>query len=212
MQIGIIGKKRGMTQIFSEDGEAVAVTVIEAEPSVVIQKKILEKDGYEAVQLGFGRVKQKNVTKALQGHFKKADKGLFRVLREFRIATEAYEPGQELKIDLFKAGDCVDVTGTSKGKGFAGVVKRHGFRGGRATHGSMFHRAPGSIGASADPSRVFKGKKLPGHMGSGRVTIQNMMVWAVRPEQNLILVKGAVPGGKNGFVLIRRAIKARSLS
>jgi len=212
MEIGIIGKKLGMTQIFSELGESVAVTVIEAEPSVVIQKKTRDIDGYDAVQLGFGRVKRKNVTKALQGHFNKADKGLFRLLREFRTASNAYELGQELKVDLFKVGDYVDVSGTSKGKGFAGVVKRHGFSGGRATHGSMFHRAPGSIGASADPSRVFKGKKLPGHMGSERVTIQNVMVWAVRPEQNLILVKGAVPGGKNGIVLIKRAIKARSLS
>lgn len=212
MEIGIIGKKLGMTQIFSEYGESVAVTVIEAEPSVVIQKKTRDIDGYDAIQLGFGRVKRKNVTKALQGHFNKADKGLFRLLREFRTASNAYELGQELKVDLFKVGDYVDVSGTSKGKGFAGVVKRHGFSGGRATHGSMFHRAPGSIGASADPSRVFKGKKLPGHMGSERVTIQNVMVWAVRPEQNLILVKGAVPGGKNGIVLIKRAIKARSLS
>ncbi len=212
MEIGIIGKKLGMTQIFSELGESVAVTVIEAEPSVVIQKKTRDIDGYDAVQLGFGRVKRKNVTKALQGHFNKADKGLFRLLREFRTASNAYELGQELKVDLFKVGDYVDVSGTSKGKGFAGVVKRHGFSGGRATHGSMFHRAPGSIGASADPSRVFKGKKLPGHMGSERVTIQNVIVWAVRPEQNLILVKGAVPGGKNGIVLIKRAIKARSLS
>ncbi len=212
MEIGIIGKKLGMTQIFSEYGESVAVTVIEAEPSVVIQKKTRDIDGYDAIQLGFGRVKRKNVTKALQGHFKKADKGLFRLLREFRTDSNAYELAQELKVDLFKVGDYVDVSGTSKGKGFAGVVKRHGFSGGRATHGSMFHRAPGSIGASADPSRVFKGKKLPGHMGSERVTIQNVMVWAVRPEQNLILVKGAVPGGKNGIVLIKRAIKARSLS
>ena len=212
MEIGIIGKKLGMTQIFSELGESVAVTVIEAEPSVVIQKKTRDIDGYDAVQLGFGRVKRKNVTKALQGHFNKADKGLFRLLREFRTASNAYELGQELKVDLFKVGDYVDVSGTSKGKGFAGVVKRHGFSGGRATHGSMFHRAPGSIGASADPSRVFKGKKLPGHMGSERVTIQNVIVWAVRPEQNLILVKGAVPGGKNGIVMIKRAIKARSLS
>ena len=212
MEIGIIGKKLGMTQIFSELGESVAVTVIEAEPSVVIQKKTRDIDGYDAIQLGFGRVKRKNVTKALQGHFNKADKGLFRLLREFRTASNAYELGQELKVDLFKVGDYVDVSGTSKGKGFAGVVKRHGFSGGRATHGSMFHRAPGSIGASADPSRVFKGKKLPGHMGSERVTIQNVIVWAVRPEQNLILVKGAVPGGKNGIVLIKRAIKARSLS
>jgi large subunit ribosomal protein L3 len=212
MKIGLIGKKLGMTQIFSEDGEAVAVTVIAAEPSVVIQKKTRDKDGYDAIQLGFGRVKQKNVTKALQGHFKKADKGIFKLLREFRTASGVYELGQELKVDLFKAGDYVDVSGTSKGKGFAGVIKRHGFSGGRATHGSMFHRAPGSIGASADPSRVFKGKKLPGHMGSERVTIQNVMVWAVRPEQNLILVKGAVPGGKNGIVLVKGAIKARSLS
>ena len=127
-------------------------------------------------------------------------------------AQKGVNSGQELKVDLFKAGDYVDVSGTSKGKGFAGVMKRHGFSGGRATHGSMFHRAPGSIGASADPSRVFKGKKLPGHMGSERVTIQNMMVWAVRPEQNLILVKGAVPGGRNGIVLIKRAIKVGSLS
>ena len=212
MKIGIIGKKLGMTQIFSENGEAVPVTIIEAEPSVVIQKKTREKDGYDAIQLGFGRVKQKNVTKPLQGHFKQADNGIFRILREFRTASDVYELGQELKVDLFKAGDYVDVSGTSKGKGFAGVMKRHGFSGGRATHGSMFHRAPGSIGASADPSRVFKGKKLPGHMGSERVTIQNMMVWAVRPEQNLILVKGAVPGGRNGIVLIKRAIKVGSLS
>jgi large subunit ribosomal protein L3 len=212
MKIGIIGKKLGMTQIFSENGEAVPVTIIEAEPSVVIQKKTREKDGYDAIQLGFGRVKQKNVTKPLQGHFKQADKGIFRILREFRTTSDVYELGQELKVDLFKAGDYVDVSGTSKGKGFAGVMKRHGFSGGRATHGSMFHRAPGSIGASADPSRVFKGKKLPGHMGSERVTIQNMMVWAVRPEQNLILVKGAVPGGRNGIVLIKRAIKVGSLS
>jgi large subunit ribosomal protein L3 len=212
MKIGIIGKKLGMTQIFSENGEAVPVTIIEAEPSVVIQKKTREKDGYDAIQLGFGRVKQKNVTKPLQGHFKQADKGIFRILREFRTASDVYELGQELKVDLFKVGDYVDVSGTSKGKGFAGVMKRHGFSGGRATHGSMFHRAPGSIGASADPSRVFKGKKLPGHMGSERVTIQNMMVWAVRPEQNLILVKGAVPGGRNGIVLIKRAIKVGSLS
>jgi large subunit ribosomal protein L3 len=212
MRIGIIGRKMGMTQIFSDDGEAVPVTIIEAEPSVVIQKKTRDKDGYDAIQLGFGRVKQKNVTKPLQGHFKKADKGIFRLLREFRTASDVYELGQELKVDLFKAGDYVDVSGTSKGKGFAGVMKRHGFSGGRATHGSMFHRAPGSIGASADPSRVFKGKKLPGHMGSERVTTQNVMVWAVRPEQNLILVKGPVPGGRNGIVLIKRAIKLGTLS
>ncbi len=207
MEMGIIGRKLGMTQIFSDDGEVVAVTVVEAEPSVVIQKKTGETDGYEAIQLGYGRIKRKNVTMPLQGHFKKADKGNFRFLREFKAAANDYVVGQELNADLFQAGDYVDVVGTSKGKGFAGVIKRHGFSGGRATHGSMFHRAPGSIGASADPSRVFKGKKMPGHMGSERKTIQNMVVWAVRSDQNLILIKGSIPGGKTGMVLIKKAKK-----
>jgi large subunit ribosomal protein L3 len=207
MEKGIIGRKLGMTQIFSDEGVAVPVTVVEAEPSIVIQKKTTATDGYEAIQLGYGRIKQKNVSKPLQGHFKKADKGNFRFLREFKVASEDYVVGQELMADLFQAGDYVDVVGTSKGKGFAGVIKRHGFGGGRATHGSMFHRAPGSIGASADPSRVFKGKKLPGHMGSERKTIQNMLVWAVRSDQNLILIKGAIPGGKSGMVLIKKAKK-----
>jgi len=196
-----------MTQVFSDEGISVPVTVIEVEPSVVIQKKTKETDGYDALQLGYGRVKQKGVTKALQGHFRKADKGLFRILREFRVDVEGYEPGQEMKAEVFEPGEYVDIVGTTKGKGFAGVVKRHGFRGGRSTHGSMFHRAPGSIGASADPSRVFKGTKLPGHMGSTRKTVQNLQVWAVRPELNVILVKGAVPGSKNGFLLIKQAIK-----
>ena len=204
----LIGRKLGMTQIFSEGGAAIPVTVIEVEPSVVIQKKTGENDGYEAVQLGYGHAKSKHVTKALQGHFKKADKGFFRILREFRTDTGNYEVGQELKADVFKVGDYVDVVGTTKGKGFAGVIKRHGFSGGRATHGSMFHRAPGSIGASAYPSRVFKGKKLPGHMGNVRKTVQNLMVYGVRPDRNLILVKGAVPGSKNSFVLIKQSIKS----
>ncbi len=207
MTKGLIGKKLGMTQVFSDDGVAVPVTVIEVEPSVVIQKKTKETDGYEALQLGYGRIKQKRVTKALQGHFRKADKGLFRILREFRADGEGAEPGQEISVELFQPGEYVDVVGTTKGKGFAGVVKRHGFRGGRSTHGSMFHRAPGSIGASADPSRVFKGSKLPGHMGSVRKTVQNLLVWAVRPEINAILVKGAVPGCKDGYLLIKQAIK-----
>lgn len=207
MTIGLIGKKLGMTQIFSDEGYSVPVTVIEVEPSVVIQRKTKEKEGYEALQLGYGRIKQRRVTKPLQGHFKKADKGLFRFLKEFRVDSEAYEPGQELTAELFSQGDYVDVVGTTKGKGFAGVVKRHGFRGGRATHGSMFHRAPGSIGASADPSRVFKGTKLPGQMGTTRKTVQNLLVWAVRPDLNVIMVKGAVPGSKNGLVLIKKAIK-----
>ncbi|MDA8123946.1 MAG: 50S ribosomal protein L3 [Deltaproteobacteria bacterium] len=207
MTKGLIGKKLGMTQIFSDDGVSVPVTVIEVEPSVVIQKKTKEKDGYEALQLGYGRIKQKNVTKPLQGHFKQADKGLFRFLREFPLNLEESTPGQELTAEIFQAGDFVDVVGTTKGKGFAGVIKRHGFGGGRATHGSMFHRAPGSIGASADPSRVFKGTRLPGHMGHERKTVQNLLVWAVRPEMNVILVKGAVPGCKNGVVLIKQSIK-----
>ena len=207
MTKGLIGKKLGMTQIFSDEGVAVPVTVIEVEPSVIIQKKTKETDGYDALQLGYGRIKQKNVTKPLQGHFKKADKGLFRILREFPLDLEGAEPGQELTAEVFEPGDYVDIVGTTKGKGFAGVMKRHGFGGGRATHGSMFHRAPGSIGASADPSRVFKGTRLPGHMGSERKTVQNLLVWAVRPEMNVILVRGAVPGSKNGFVMIKQAIK-----
>jgi large subunit ribosomal protein L3 len=207
MTKGLIGRKLGMTQIFSDEGVAVPVTVIEVEPSVVIQKKTKERDGYDAVQLAYGRVKQQNVTKPLQGHFKKADKGFFRVVREFRIDPADCEPGQEFNAEIFAPGDYVDVVGTTKGKGFAGVVKRHGFGGGRDTHGSMFHRAPGSIGASADPSRVFKGTRLPGHMGCERKTAQNLLVWAVRPEMNVIMVRGAVPGSKNGFVLIKAAIK-----
>ena len=196
-----------MTQIFADDGAAVPVTVIEAEPSVVTLKKIKETDGYEAVQLGYGRIRKKRVTKALEGHFRKAEKGYFRILREFRGDVNSYELGQELKVDVFQVGDYVDVVGTTKGKGFAGGVKRHGLRGGRASHGSMFHRAPGAIGASAEPSRVLKGKKLPGHMGDVRKTTQNLLVMSVRPESNLILVKGSVPGCKNGIVLIRQAVK-----
>jgi len=207
MKKGLIGKKLGMTQVFSDEG-AIPVTVIEAGPCVVIQKKSAGKDGYEAIQVGFGRKKPKNVTKPLQGHYKKADKGLFRFLKEFRVeSSNEYELGAELTADIFEVGDFVDVTGTSKGRGYAGVVKRHGFRGGRATHGSMFHRAPGSIGASADPSRVLKGRKLPGHMGDQRVTVQNLTVLGIRPEMNIILVKGAVPGTNNGIVLIRESIK-----
>lgn len=206
METGLIGRKLGMTQMFSEDGTAVPVTVLEVEPSIVVQRKTKEKDGYEAVQLGYGRIKQTKTTRPRQGHFKKADKGCFRILREIRT-DEVLDPGHELKAEIFKSGDYVDIVGTTKGKGFAGVIKRHGFGGGRATHGSMFHRAPGSIGASADPARVFKGTKLPGHMGTERKTVQNLQVWAVRPELNALLVKGAVPGCKKGFVLVKQAIK-----
>jgi large subunit ribosomal protein L3 len=207
MKKGLIGRKLGMTQVFAQDGSAVPVTVIEVEPSVIIQKKTVENDGYAALQLGYGHVKQKSVTKPLQGHFQKADKGFFRALHEFRGEIDGADVGQEIKVDMFSAGDYVDITGISKGKGFAGVIKRHGFGGGRATHGSMFHRAPGSIGASADPSRVFKGKKLPGQMGNEQKTIQNIRVVAIRPEDNAMLVKGSVPGGRRGVVLIKQAIK-----
>lgn len=211
MKKGLIGRKLGMTQVFSEDGAAVGVTVIEVELSVVIHKKTKEIDGYEAVQLGYGRIKQQRVTKALQGHFRKADKGLFRFLREIRVPVDGYELGQELDVCTFNVGDYVDIVGTTKGKGFAGAVKRHGFGGGRDTHGSMFHRAPGSIGASSDPSRVFKGQRLPGHMGDERKTTQNLMVVAVRSDKNLLLVKGAVPGSKNGLVLVKESIKKMSV-
>jgi len=196
-----------MTQLFVEDGAAVSVTVIEVEPSVVIQKKTVEQDGYEALQLGYERIKQKAATKPLQGHFRKADRGFFRVLKEFRGSVDGVEVGDEIAVSIFSPGDYVDITGISKGRGFAGGIKRHGFRGGRKTHGSMFHRAPGSIGASADPSRVLKGKKLPGHMGHSRVTVQNLQVVSVRPEINALLVKGSVPGPKNGILLVREAVK-----
>ena len=207
MSKGIIGKKLGMTQVFADDGSAVGVTAIEVEPSVVLQVKTKDKDGYDAVQLGYGRVKQKNVTRPLQGHFNKANKGFFRFVREFPAHSETYEVGQEISADIFAMGDYVDVVGTSKGKGFQGVVKRHGFGGGRATHGSMFHRAPGSIGASADPSRVFKGTKMGGPMGNVRKTVQNLKVWQVRSERNLLLLEGSVPGSRNSFLLITKAKK-----
>ena len=207
MSKGIIGKKLGMTQVFADDGSAVGVTAIEVEPSVVLQVKTKDKDGYDAVQLGYGRVKQKNVTRPLQGHFNKANKGFFRFVREFPAHSETYEVGQEISADIFAMGDYVDVVGTSKGKGFQGVVKRHGFGGGRATHGSMFHRAPGSIGASADPSLVFKGTKMGGHMGNVRKTVQNLKVWQVRSERNLLLLEGSVPGSRNSFLLITKAKK-----
>ncbi|MDR2861735.1 MAG: 50S ribosomal protein L3 [Syntrophobacterales bacterium] len=207
MKKGLIGRKLGMTQVFSESGEAVPITVIEVEPSVVIQKKTVETDGYDAVQLGYGRIKQSRVTKPRQGHFNRAGKGMFRFLREIREFVGDHEPGHEINADIFKAGDFVDITGTTKGKGFAGVIKRHGFGGGRGSHGSMFHRAPGSIGASADPSRVFKGKKLPGQMGNVRKTIKNVLVWAIRPDKQVMLVKGPVPGGEKGLLLVVQSAK-----
>ncbi|MCX7816577.1 MAG: 50S ribosomal protein L3 [Syntrophales bacterium] len=207
---GLIGRKLGMTQIFDEEGTAIPVTVIEVEPSVVIQIKTKEKDGYDALQLGYERVKKKVLTKPQIGHFDKVGKGYFRYLREIRCDVSGYEVGSEIRVDIFRPGEYVDVTGISKGRGFAGGVKRHGFRGGRASHGSMFHRAPGSIGSSSFPSRVFPGKRLPGHMGCERRTVQNLRVVAVRPEDNVLLVKGAVPGAPRGILLIRESVKRRS--
>ena len=202
MNMGIIGKKIGMSQVF--DGrELIPVTVIQAGPCKVVQKKTVEKDGYEAVQLAFEEEKkQGRVTKAIAGHFKKCGTAPHRFLREFRMS--GYEQGQDVKVDIFKKGELVAVSGVSKGKGFAGVMKRHNFAGGPGGHGSMFNRAPGSIGASAYPSRVWPGKKLPGHMGSATVTVKNLKIIEVRPDQNLLFVRGAVPGGDNALVLITK--------
>lgn len=208
---GILGKKLGMTQIFAGDGKRVPVTVVEAGPCVVLQKKTVATDGYNALQLGFGERKAHRTNKPEMGHFRKAGKGAFAELREVRVDNvDDYNVGDEVTCaSIFAAGDTIDVIGTSKGKGFQGVIKRWNFAGGRATHGSMFHRAPGSIGCSAWPSRVFKGKKMAGQMGNARVTTQNLKVVEVRPEQNLVLVKGAIPGPKNGLVMIRKGIKAK---
>lgn len=208
MAKGLIGKKLGMTQIFVGGEELIPVTVVQAGPCTVTQKKTQEADGYDAIQLGFGEVKPHRVKKPLLGHFNKAGVTPVRYLREFRVDnTDEYEVGQVLTADLFKPGDRVDVTGTSKGKGFQGVVKRHGFGGGRASHGSMFHRAPGAIGAHEAPGRVFKGKKFPGQMGNRRVTVQNLQVVEVDVERNIILLRGAVPGAKDGTILLRNAVK-----
>ncbi|HTG01849.1 MAG TPA: 50S ribosomal protein L3 [Nitrospirota bacterium] len=203
MSKGIIGKKIGMSQQF-QGGELIPVTVIQAGPCTVVQKKTTAKEGYDSVQLSFEEEKKKDrVTKAMAGHFEKAKTPAHRFLREFRTAE--FEQGQTVTVDIFKKGERVAVSGVSKGKGFAGVMKRHRFAGGPGGHGSMFNRRPGSIGASAYPSRVWPGKKLPGHMGDVNVTIKNIEVIDVRPDQNLLFVRGAVPGGENGLVLIYKA-------
>ena len=208
---GIIGKKLGMTQIFHEEGGVVPVTVVQAGPCKVVQIKTASRDKYAAIQLGFEERDLKRVKKPLQGHFKKAQVPAFRYLKEFRVAdADSFQVGQEITVEEFKVGDRVDVTGVSKGKGFMGVVKRWGFRGGRATHGSMFHRAPGSIGASSYPSRVWPGQKMGGHMGDQTTTLQDLEVIDVRPRQNLLLIKGAVPGGAKGLLFIRQAKKHKS--
>ena len=195
-----------MTQLMQDDGIVVPVTVIQAGPSVVVQRKTVDKDGYEAVQLGFVEfVKPKRVNKPMTGHFKKTNTAPVRVLRETRVSgDDAPKAGDKVMIDIFNANEFVDIIGTSKGRGFAGLIKRHHFRGGRATHGSMFHRAAGSIGASAYPSRVIKGMRMAGHMGNERVTVRNIRVAKIDQENNLLFVKGAVPGPNGGYVLVEK--------
>ena len=201
----IMGKKLGMTQIFAEDGRLIPVTVIEAGPMVVTQIKTKENDGYEAVQCAYGEIKEKNVNKPLKGHFKKGSK---RHLREFKVANIAdYQLAGEINVDVFTVGDKVDAVATSKGKGFQGPIKRHGQSRGPETHGSHYHRGPGSMGMCSDPSRVFKGKKLAGHMGFERTTIKNLEVVLVDKDKNLVLVKGSVPGPKKGLVILKEAHK-----
>ena len=210
MQKALIGKKIGMTQIFDEKGKVVPVTVVEAGPCVVSQVKAVETDGYTAIQMGFGDIKPKHVTKPLQGHFKKADVAPKRILKEFRFDDcSAYELGQVIKADLFAAGDKVDVTGKSKGKGYAGVIKRWNFARLKESHGTGPNaRHGGSMGACSSPSRVWKGKKMAGHLGAEKVTVQNLAVVKIDAEDNLIAIKGAIPGANGGYVVIKDSVKA----
>ncbi len=205
----IIGKKVGMTQIFDEIGLVIPVTVIEAGPCTVTQVKTVETDGYNSIQLGFGEVKEKHVNKPLKGHFAKSKLELKKHLREFRVDDVAeVKVGDEVKADVFEAGDKVDVQGITKGKGFQGVIKRHGQHRGPMGHGSMYHRRPGSMGPTSTPGRVFKGKKLPGHTGCETVTIQNLDVVRVDMDKNVILVKGSVPGPKGAILKIKKSVKS----
>ena len=210
MQKALIGKKIGMTQIFDEKGKVVPVTVVEAGPCVVSQVKTVETDGYEAIQMGFGDIKPKHVTKPLQGHFKKADVAPKRILKEFRFDDcSAYELGQIIKADVFETGDKVDVTGKSKGKGYAGVIKRWNFARLKESHGTGPNaRHGGSMGACSSPSRVWKGKKMAGHLGAEKVTVQNLAVVKIDAEDNLIAIKGAIPGANGGYVVIKDSVKA----
>lgn len=201
----LFGKKLGMTRLFIGEGQSVGITVLKVGPCVVTQKKVLGKDGYNAIQVGFEAQKEGRTNKPLRGHFKAVEGRCFSHLREIRVDDpEAFEVGQELTSDLFQPGDVVTVAGTSKGRGFAGVIKRWNFSGGRATHGCRSHRVPGSIGCSATPARVHKGRKLPGRMGTQRTTVKNLTVIDVRPEMDVVLVKGAVPGSRNGFIEIAK--------
>jgi large subunit ribosomal protein L3 len=206
----LIGKKIGQTTYFEDNGKATNVTVLEVGPCVVIQKKTREKEGHTAIQLGFEEKKEKHTTKALQGHFKKSGATPKKVLKEIRVQeANIYQVGQTLTVENFKNVTWVDVTGVSKGKGFQGVVRRHGFKGGRNSHGSMFHRAPGGIGASSDPSRVFPGTRMPGHMGTQKNTILNLKVIKVDSDNNLLFVKGAVPGANGGIITVRPSVKKK---
>lgn len=203
---GLIGKKLGMTRVFGPFGRTFPVTVIEVGPCQVVQKKTSDKDGYEAVQLGFEGIEDRKVNKPRSGHFDAAGTDKYRYLREFRVeSAEEFEVGQELTADMFKVGDMIHVTGTSKGRGFAGTIKRHGFARGPETHGNTTHRAPGSIGCSAWPSRVFKGKKMPGQYGNSKATVKNLKIVDVRLKDNVILVRGGVPGPKNGLVILNKS-------
>ena len=208
MKKAIVGRKVGMTQIFDEKGMVVPVTVIEAGPCVVAQVKTVETDGYNAVQLGFGDVKEKHINKPEKGHIEKAKLTPKKHLREFRLDSIDVKVGDEVKADIFEAGEKIDVQGTSKGKGFQGVIKRHGQHRGPMGHGSMYHRRPGSMGPTSTPGRVFKGKKLPGHMGVDTVTIQNLEVVRVDLDKNVILVKGSVPGAKGAILKLKTSVKA----
>lgn len=209
MQKAIIARKIGMTQIFMEDGVLVPVTVLQAGPCTVTQVKTLENDGYSAVQLGFESKKESKTNSPDKGHFAKAGVEPKKYLKEFRLEdAENYEVGQEVTVSAFAAGDMIDVTGVSKGKGFQGSIKRHGFSRGPMAHGSKYHRSSGSMGQASSPSKVFKGKKLPGHMGAEQVTVQNLEIVRVDAEQNLLLVKGAVPGPKKSVITVKNAVKA----
>ncbi|MDP3388001.1 MAG: 50S ribosomal protein L3 [Eubacteriales bacterium] len=204
----IIGRKLGMTQIFKEDGTLVPVTVVESDGMVVVQKKTVEKDGYSAIQVGFGKAKERNVNKPKKGHFAKSNVEVKRLLREFRVENpDVYEVGQLITVETFAEGEKVDAIGTSKGKGTAGVIKRHGHSRGPETHGSKSHRVTGSLGSSAYPARVIKGMKAAGRMGNERVTVQNLEVVRVDAGKNLILIKGAIPGPKKGYVTIKETVK-----
>ena len=210
MNKGLIGKKIGMTQIFDEHGRVIPVTVIEAGPCVIAQVKTVDTDGYQAVQLGFGDVKEKKLNKPTKGHFTKVNVTPKKHLREFRLdSVEGLTVGQELKADVFATGDKLDIQGTSKGKGFQGVIKRHGQSRGPMGHGSMYHRRPGSMGPTSTPGRVFKGKKLPGHMGAQTISIQNLEVVRVDLDKNVILVKGSVPGAKGAILKLKSSVKSK---